>query len=222
MGPLNSQDAVQAYLDAVEKAKATGGKVETGGAAIDGEGNFVLPTIITGLTNDAEVVQTETFAPILYVMKYGQLDEAIDLQNDVPQGLSSSIFTQNLKAAEAPERFAPVRSAPTKRAPNIEALSKLTRRRVVPDRSARKRSAPLSSSEASVWVRSFRRRAFNASIASRRSARASSEVFDGSAMNFFSVNTAVSVTAASFEPAAISRSSRNRAEASCFGTSYFS
>ena len=101
MGPLNSRDAVQAYLDAVEKAKASGGKVETGGAAIDGAGNFVLPTIITGLTNDAEVVQTETFAPILYVMKYGQLDEAIELQNDVPQGLSSSIFTQNLKAAEA-------------------------------------------------------------------------------------------------------------------------
>ncbi|UNK50362.1 aldehyde dehydrogenase family protein [Lysobacter sp. S4-A87] len=101
MGPLNSRDAVQAYLDAVEKAKASGGKVETGGAAIDGPGNFVLPTIVTGLSNDAEVVQTETFAPILYVMKYSQLEDAIDMQNDVPQGLSSSIFTQNLKAAEA-------------------------------------------------------------------------------------------------------------------------
>src|SRR5688572_23017475 len=101
MGPLNSRDGVQAYLDAIEQAKAAGGKVETGGAAIDRKGNFVLPTIVTGLTNDAEVVQTETFAPILYVMKYGQLDEAIELQNDVPQGLSSSIFTQNLKAAEA-------------------------------------------------------------------------------------------------------------------------
>ncbi|MGO4262329.1 L-piperidine-6-carboxylate dehydrogenase [Lysobacter sp. TAB13] len=101
MGPLNSRDAVQAYLDAVEKAKASGGKVETGGAAIERKGNFVLPTIITGLTNDAEVVQTETFAPILYVMKFKTLDEAIALQNDVPQGLSSSIFTANLKAAEA-------------------------------------------------------------------------------------------------------------------------
>ncbi|KQZ55985.1 MULTISPECIES: aldehyde dehydrogenase family protein [unclassified Lysobacter] len=101
MGPLNSRDAVQAYLDAVELAKASGGKVETGGAAIEGKGNFVLPTIVTGLSNDAEVVQTETFAPILYVMKFKTLDEAIALQNDVPQGLSSSIFTANLKAAEA-------------------------------------------------------------------------------------------------------------------------
>ena len=101
MGPLNSRDAVQGYLDAVEKAKASGGTVETGGAAIEGKGNFVLPTIITGLSNDAEVVQTETFAPILYVMKVKSLDEAIALQNAVPQGLSSSIFTANLKAAEA-------------------------------------------------------------------------------------------------------------------------
>ena len=101
MGPLNSRDAVQAYLDAVEKAKASGGKVETGGAAIEGKGNFVLPTIVTGLTNDAEIVQHETFAPILYVMKYRDLDDAIEMQNAVPQGLSSSIFTTNLKHAEA-------------------------------------------------------------------------------------------------------------------------
>ena len=101
MGPLNSQDAVNAYLEAVEKAKASGGKIETGGAAVEGKGNFVLPTIVTGLSNDAEVVQTETFAPILYVMKFSRLDEALDLQNAVPQGLSSSIFTTNLKAAEA-------------------------------------------------------------------------------------------------------------------------
>ena len=101
MGPLNSRDAVQGYLDAIEKAKASGGTVETGGAAIEGKGNFVLPTIVTGLSNDAEVVQTETFAPILYVMKISSIDEAIALQNAVPQGLSSSIFTANLRAAEA-------------------------------------------------------------------------------------------------------------------------
>lgn len=100
MGPLNSQDGVRAYLDAIERAKALGGTVVTGGSAIDRPGNFVLPAIVTGLTNDAEVVQTETFAPILYVMKYSTLDEAIEMQNDVPQGLSSSIFTTNLKAAE--------------------------------------------------------------------------------------------------------------------------
>ncbi len=101
MGPLNSKDAVDAYLDAIAKAKAAGGKVETGGAAIDRPGNFVLPTIITGLSNDAEIVQHETFAPILYVMQYRELDEAIEMQNAVPQGLSSAIFTTNLKRAEA-------------------------------------------------------------------------------------------------------------------------
>jgi aldehyde dehydrogenase (NAD+) len=101
MGPLNSPDAVQAYLAAIEKAKAAGGNVRSGGKALtDRKGNFVLPTIITGLKNDDEVVQTETFAPILYVMPFKTLDEAIELQNSVPQGLSSAIFTQNLKAAE--------------------------------------------------------------------------------------------------------------------------
>ena len=100
MGPLNSSDAVDAYLDAIAKAKASGGTVETGGARIDRPGNFVLPALVTGLLNSAEVVQTETFAPILYVMKYATLDEAIELQNAVPQGLSSSIFTTDLRAAE--------------------------------------------------------------------------------------------------------------------------
>jgi aldehyde dehydrogenase (NAD+) len=60
----------------------------------------VLPTIVTGIANSHEVVQTETFAPILYVMPFKTLDEAIEMQNDVPQGLSSAIFTQNLKATE--------------------------------------------------------------------------------------------------------------------------
>ena len=101
MGPLNSRDGVNAYLDAIAQARAAGGKIETGGAAIEGKGNFVLPAIVTGLSNDAAIVQHETFAPILYVMKFRTLDEAIAMQNDVPQGLSSAIFTQNLKAAEA-------------------------------------------------------------------------------------------------------------------------
>jgi aldehyde dehydrogenase (NAD+) len=101
MGPLNSPEAVQGYLAAIEKAKAAGGTVRTGGAALtDRKGNFVLPTIITGVKNSDEVVQTETFAPILYVMPFKTLDEAIGMQNDVPQGLSSSIFTNNVRAAE--------------------------------------------------------------------------------------------------------------------------
>ncbi|MEZ2416668.1 aldehyde dehydrogenase family protein [Luteibacter sp. RCC_6_2] len=101
MGPLNSPEAVKAYLAAIEQAKAAGGTVRTGGKALtDRKGNFVLPTIVTGLKNSDEVVQTETFAPILYVMSFDTLDEAIAEQNAVPQGLSSAIFTQDLKAAE--------------------------------------------------------------------------------------------------------------------------
>jgi aldehyde dehydrogenase (NAD+) len=101
MGPLNSPEGVKAYLDAIEKAKAAGGKVVTGGKALtDRKGNFVLPTIITGLSNSDDIVQAETFAPILYVMPFKDLDDAVALQNAVPQGLSSAIFTRDLKAAE--------------------------------------------------------------------------------------------------------------------------
>ncbi|MBS0192877.1 MAG: aldehyde dehydrogenase family protein [Proteobacteria bacterium] len=102
MGPLNSADAVQAFLTAIDKARAAGGTIASGGRALtERRGHFVLPAIVTGLKNSDDVVQTETFAPILYVMKFTTLDEAIAMQNDVPQGLSSSIFTTNLKAAEA-------------------------------------------------------------------------------------------------------------------------
>ena len=102
MGPLNSPVAVQHFSDAIEKAKALGGKVLTGGAALtDRPGNFVLPTIIAGLKDTDEVVQSETFAPILYVMPYKTIDEALAMHNAVPQGLSSSIFTSNVRAAEA-------------------------------------------------------------------------------------------------------------------------
>ncbi|HSM12206.1 MAG TPA: aldehyde dehydrogenase family protein [Lysobacter sp.] len=102
MGPLNSPDAVRGYSEAIAKAKAAGGTIASGGEVLsDRKGNFVLPTIVTGLSNDAEVVQTETFAPILYVMKYSKLEDALAMQNDVPQGLSSAIFTESLKSAEA-------------------------------------------------------------------------------------------------------------------------
>jgi aldehyde dehydrogenase (NAD+) len=93
---------VQRYTNAIDKAKASGGKVLTGGAALtDRPGNFVLPTIISGLKNSDEIVQHETFAPILYVMPFKSIDDAIAAHNGVPQGLSSAIFTQNVKAAEA-------------------------------------------------------------------------------------------------------------------------
>ncbi len=102
MGPLNSADAVQAFTAAIDKASASGGSIASGGRALtERKGHFVLPTLVTGLKNADAVVQTETFAPILYVMKYENLGEALELQNAVPQGLSSSIFTTNLKSAEA-------------------------------------------------------------------------------------------------------------------------
>jgi aldehyde dehydrogenase (NAD+) len=102
MGPLNDQSAVQRFLAAIEKAQASGGKVATGGKALtDRPGNFVLPTIITGVRNSDEVVQTETFAPILYVMPFKHFKDALAQHNAVPQGLSSAVFTQNVKSAEA-------------------------------------------------------------------------------------------------------------------------
>jgi aldehyde dehydrogenase (NAD+) len=101
MGPLIDSDSVKRYLDAVAKAKAAGGTVVTGGETLsDRDGNFVRPTIITGVANDAEVIQTETFAPILYVVPFKTVDEAIALHNAVPQGLSSSVFTTDMRVAE--------------------------------------------------------------------------------------------------------------------------
>jgi aldehyde dehydrogenase (NAD+) len=101
MGPLIDQASVQRYLAAVAAARAAGATVVCGGQALtDRAGNYVLPTLITGIAPDHAVVQTETFAPILYVMPYDDLDEAIAIQNGVPQGLSSSIFTTDLRHAE--------------------------------------------------------------------------------------------------------------------------
>jgi len=100
MGPLIDQASVARYTQAVEAAKAAGGKVLSGGSVLNRSGNFVLPTIINGVAPDSEVVQIETFAPILYIMPFDTLDEAIAIQNGVPQGLSSSIFTTDMRHAE--------------------------------------------------------------------------------------------------------------------------
>jgi aldehyde dehydrogenase (NAD+) len=100
MGPLIDRDSVTRFLSAVDKARAAGGEIRTGGKALDGKGNYVLPTIVTGVANSHDVVQTETFAPILYVMPFKTIDEAIALQNGVPQGLSSSVFTTDMRVAE--------------------------------------------------------------------------------------------------------------------------
>ncbi|MEY2765017.1 MAG: hypothetical protein RLZZ205_1441 [Bacteroidota bacterium] len=103
VGPLIDKDAVNNYLSAIEQAKAQGGKVLVEGGVLEGEqytsGCYVKPCIIEA-SNDMAIVQHETFAPILYVMSYKTLDEAIAMQNGVVQGLSSSIMTLNMREAE--------------------------------------------------------------------------------------------------------------------------
>ena len=100
MGPLIDQQAVEQFSQAISRIKKAGGQVVFGGEVLNKEGSFVQPTLISDVENHWDIVQEETFAPILYVMSYRDLDEAITLQNSVPQGLSSSLFTLNLKNAE--------------------------------------------------------------------------------------------------------------------------
>jgi aldehyde dehydrogenase (NAD+) len=99
MGPLIDKKAVEKFLDAIEKIKKAGGKILSGGNAVKIPGYFVEPTLVEA-ENHWDIVQSETFAPILYVMKYKNIEEAIDLQNNVRQGLSSALFSQNLLLAE--------------------------------------------------------------------------------------------------------------------------
>ncbi len=104
MGPLIDKDAVNMYLAAIEKAKAEGGNVLVEGGVLEGEGFesgcYVKPAIIEA-ENHFEIVQHETFAPILYLMKYsGDVENAIETQNGVAQGLSSAIMTNEMKEAE--------------------------------------------------------------------------------------------------------------------------
>ncbi|XP_023232306.1 alpha-aminoadipic semialdehyde dehydrogenase-like [Centruroides sculpturatus] len=95
-GPLHTKQGVNEYLAAIEEAKKQGGVIEYGGKKIDREGNFVEPTIVSGLSHDANIVHKETFAPIVYILKAKSVDEAIAWNNEVKQGLTSSIFTENL------------------------------------------------------------------------------------------------------------------------------
>lgn len=104
VGPLIDKDAVNMYLNSIEQCKKQGGKFVVPGGTVTGKGFesgcYVKPCIAE-VTNDMQIVQHETFAPILYLIKYKTLDEAIALQNNVPQGLSSSIFTLNIREAES-------------------------------------------------------------------------------------------------------------------------
>ncbi len=103
VGPLIDKMAVDGYLHAIESAKKEGGKIIVEGGILTGSGFesgcYVKPCIIEA-ENHFKIVQHETFAPILYVMQYKTMEEAIALQNGVPQGLSSAVFTNSLKEAE--------------------------------------------------------------------------------------------------------------------------
>ncbi|WP_133558256.1 L-piperidine-6-carboxylate dehydrogenase [Pedobacter duraquae] len=103
VGPLIDKGAVQDYLNAIEKGKAEGANFIVEGGVLSGDtyesGCYVKPCIAE-VENHYEIVQEETFAPILYLIKYKTIDEAIALQNGVPQGLSSAIMTLNLREAE--------------------------------------------------------------------------------------------------------------------------
>ena len=103
VGPLIDKEAVNMYLNAVEKAKEEGGDVLVEGGVLVGKGYesgcYVKPVIIEA-KNHFQIVQEETFAPVLYIMKYTELEEAIQMQNDVKQGLSSAIMTTNLRESE--------------------------------------------------------------------------------------------------------------------------
>ncbi len=103
VGPLIDKDAVKQYLESIDKCKAEGGNFIVEGGVVEGpefaSGCYVKPCIAEA-GNHFRIVQHETFAPILYIMKYSTLEEAIGYQNGVPQGLSSAIMTLNLREAE--------------------------------------------------------------------------------------------------------------------------
>ena len=99
LGPLIDEEARRAYVAAVDEALGEGGTLLHGGKVIPGHGFYVEPTLVAA-DNAWPVVQRETFAPLLYVMDFRQLEEAIRLQNAAPQGLSSALFTCELRASE--------------------------------------------------------------------------------------------------------------------------
>lgn len=97
-GPLHNKAAVDIYTKGIEEVKRVGGKILTGGQVVKGAGNFVEPTIVS-IAPGAEIMKEEKFVPILYVMKVSSLAEAVEHNNNVPQGLSSSLFTRSINNA---------------------------------------------------------------------------------------------------------------------------
>lgn len=103
VGPLIDKASYDAMQDAINAAEKQGGEVLVGGGRAEvkdaADGYYVEPAIIA-MPSQSEIVRHETFAPILYVMKYHDFDEALDMQNDVPQGLSSCVFSNNIRESE--------------------------------------------------------------------------------------------------------------------------
>ncbi|MCA1798918.1 MAG: aldehyde dehydrogenase family protein [Xanthomonadaceae bacterium] len=99
VGPLVDPVSITHYNRALDAVREAGGRILCGGEVIDRPGNFVEPTLVLA-ENDWEIVQDETFAPILYVIPFDSIEEAVALQNGVVQGLSSAIFTNDLRNAE--------------------------------------------------------------------------------------------------------------------------
>jgi len=99
MGPLVNESAVEVYKNAMKELEKVGGEVLCGGNSIDRDGFYVEPTIVKA-KNEWQIVQDETFAPILYIIPFSTLEEAIDIHNSVPQGLSSAMFTTDVRNAE--------------------------------------------------------------------------------------------------------------------------
>jgi aldehyde dehydrogenase (NAD+) len=103
VGPLVDEAAYDGYVAALEKARANGGELLAGGERVltdEATGAYYVQPALVRMPTQSDIVQAETFAPILYVLTYDDFDEALAMHNDVPQGLSSSIFTMNVREAE--------------------------------------------------------------------------------------------------------------------------
>ena len=103
VGPMIDQKAVEAYKNAISRVQEEGGRVVFGGMVLEGEafssGLYAVPSLVEA-ENHYHIVQEETFAPILYLIRHKTIEEAIAINNNVPQGLSSSIFTDSLSESE--------------------------------------------------------------------------------------------------------------------------
>jgi aldehyde dehydrogenase (NAD+) len=103
VGPLIDKAAYEGYVDALQKAQANGGELLVGGERVladEAPDTYYVQPAIVRMPTQSDIVQAETFAPILYVLTYDDFDDALAMHNDVPQGLSSSIFTLNVREAE--------------------------------------------------------------------------------------------------------------------------